>query len=515
MTISTVTTSSKTSMRGRRPLRLAAALGALCLLGALAGCAQTVNPATGARQMTSISPAEEQRLGDSQHPKILARYGGAYRDAKVSGYIAQIGGRLAANSELPRQKWTFTVLDTPTVNAFAVPGGYVYITRGMLAIANDEAEVAAVLGHEIGHVTARHTAQRLTQAQTVNVVGLLATIGAAAAGVDTGAVGQVAGLAGRGALASFSREQELEADQLGIRYISRAGYDGRGQADVLRALDRERQLRAKRSGGSASSVGFFSTHPATPQRVRAAEAIAARTPGAPAADARRRDAFLNAINGMAYGGGDKEGYVRGRDFVHPQLRFRFRAPPGYTLTNSSAAVTAAADGGRRVIFSGAPANGRGPLAYIRDDWARSLSRQARTGPLRALESITINGLPAATARMAVAGRSGTFDARLVAIRDGDRFYRFLALAPARAADREQARFQAMARSFRKLTAAEARRGGGRRIRVVRVRSGDTPERLARRMTVDSLPLETFRALNGLAPGQPLRAGQRVKLVVGG
>ncbi len=514
---------SRTLLRRRSTLRrrpdwaygLRPALGAAALVGLLVGCAQTVNPATGARQLTSVSPAEEQRIGDQQHPQILKKFGGVYDDPELSGYIAEVGGRLSANSELPQLRWTFSVLDNPTVNAFAVPGGYVYITRGMLAVANDEAEVAAVLGHEIGHVTARHSAQRVTQAQTMNVVGLLATIGAAAAGVDPGAVGQAVGIAGRGALASFSRSQETEADRLGIRYITRAGYDGRGQADVLRRLEAEKQIQAKLTGRSVGG-GFFSTHPNTPDRIREAEAAArAVNADAQAADARRRDAYLRAIDGVVWGDGPDQGVVSGRDFIHPELRFRFRAPEGYRLTNSADAVLAEASGGRRVIFSGAPTEGRGPLGYVRDVWAPGLQRQTRTGPLEALESFTANGLPAATGRMQVATNSGTYVARLVAIRDGDRFYRFTALAPPSVAAREDAQFRAMAQSFRKISAAEARRAPIKRIQVVTVRSGDTPSRLAARMSVDKLKLERFLALNALAPGQPLRVGQKVKLIVGG
>lgn len=217
-------------MIGKRTLTAAfAALGLLLL--SVPGCV-TTNPATGQQELTPfMSPAEESRIGAEEHPKMVARFGGVYDDIEIGAYVAEIGGRLVKNSELPNQEFRFTVLNSPDVNAFALPGGYVYVTRGLLALANSEAEFAGVLAHEIGHVTARHAAQRYNRA-------IATSLGTAILGaiVQSSGVDQLAQLGGELYLKGFSREQEFQADTLGVRYMSRAGYNPEAQASFLRSL---------------------------------------------------------------------------------------------------------------------------------------------------------------------------------------------------------------------------------------------------------------------------------------
>jgi predicted Zn-dependent protease len=207
----------------------------LLLTASLAGCSQVRNPATGEMQYTTLSQADELRLGTQEHPKVLAEFGGAYEGQEADNYVAQVGRRLVQVSELPEQTFTFTLLNSPVVNAFALPGGYVYVTRGLLALAADEAELAGVIAHEIGHVTGRHTAQRETRstlAQGASVVGVLLGglfLGDAAAR----SAAQLAQTATPMWLMSYSREQEFEADELGIRYLARAGYDPRAMSSFL------------------------------------------------------------------------------------------------------------------------------------------------------------------------------------------------------------------------------------------------------------------------------------------
>ena len=490
----------------------------LLAAGLTAGCASTVNPATGQRQYTSLSQADEQKIGAQEHPKVLKEFGGVYDNPKISGYVAELGGRLAANSELPNQKWTFTVLDSPIVNAFALPGGYIYISRGLMSLANSEAELAGVLGHEIGHVTGRHTAQRVTRAQVVGVGGLLASIGAAALGVDPRMVGQVAQVAGQGYVASFSRGQELEADQLGVRYLARAGYDPFAQADFLANLQAQSELQSKLAGGGydPNRVDFFATHPATAQRVREAAAAAQRAgvninEGAP----RRRDAYLRLIDGIIYGDSPEKGFVKGETFQHPVLRFEFSFPKGYTVVNSDKAVSAKGPEGQQIVFDSGSAHNGSMAAYIEQKWLPALARNSRIGRPQRIDTFEVNGLPGATAAVQAATNKGELEARLIAINAGDRVYRFTALYPPQLAGAMNEPLQRMSYSFRKLSAKQAAALRPTRVRLVKVKQGDTVGALARRMAVSNNQEARFRVLNGLGPRDQLQAGQLVKIVSDG
>ncbi|MEL6279580.1 MAG: M48 family metalloprotease [Pseudomonadota bacterium] len=490
---------------------------AIAAVGAtvLAGCAQTVNPATGQREMTALSRADEQRIGDQEHPKILKAFGGAYDDPTVARYVGQIGERLAANSELPGAKWTFTVLNSPVINAFALPGGYIYVTRGLVAHANDEAELASVIGHEIGHVTGRHTAQRVTRAQQANIFGVLASIGAAAAGIDPRAVGQAASVAGQGYVASYSREQEYEADQLGIRYIARAGYDPYAAPDFLSHLGKQNALSARISGSAydPTRVDMFATHPPNEPRTRQATLEARRTGVPPNSGApRRQQEFQRIVDGIVYGDAPEQGFVRGRTFSHPVLRFTFTVPDGFRVVNSSNAVVAVGRNNSQVVFDGGKNPGGSMTDYISRRWVPALAKSTRVGRLQGLQSIRVNGLPAATALLPVATSKGRSDARLVAIDFGDRVYRFTALYPENQRNRLSEPLRRMTYSFRRLSQQEANRLKPLRVRVVTVRRGDTVGRLANRMAFDSFREERFRVLNGLDQNEQLRAGQRVKIV---
>ncbi len=272
------------------------ALSAASLL-ALSACA--TNPVTGQTDLApTMSVTQEQSVGDNIHPVVLKEYGGAYANPRISAYVNDVGQRIAAHSDYAGKRFTFTVLNSPVSNAFAVPGGYIYVTRGLLSLANSEAELAGVLGHEIGHVTARHSARR----QTGALLGDLVTIGAAVLGGREAA--QAAQLLAGGTTANYSRSQELESDTLGVRYISRAGYDPYEQADFLSHLQNQKTLHAQISGRNnydPDRVDFFASHPATPQRV--VQAInQAKASGVPInAGERREEAYLQNIKGMLYG----------------------------------------------------------------------------------------------------------------------------------------------------------------------------------------------------------------------
>jgi len=469
-----------------------------------------------APETSAVRSASEQRQGDSNHPKLVQAYGGAYDNPAVTAYVDRIGRRIAAVSEQPGARWTFTVLDTPTVNAFAIPGGYVYVTRGLVALAGDEAELAGVIGHEIGHVTAGHSSLRQERG-TVAGLGLLAgAIGLAVLGVDANVAGgllDVGKAAAGGMLASYSRGDELDADNLGIRYLGRAGYDPYAQADFLEKLGASSDLQARIAGGSydPNRVDFFASHPATAPRTRQAIEVA-RTAGAVTsvgAD-RNRDGYLAAIDGMVYGDSAAQGFVDGRRFSHKVLRLTFTVPHGFTITNAAQAVVASGPQSARFIFDGDRDPGGSLEAYISRVWAPGIARQTRVGRLNGPRRERINGLDAASAVLPVQIQGRAWEALLVAVRLDGKLYRMTGLAPAGSGMLNTLGDAAW--TFRGLSAGEASRLREKRIDIVTVRRGDTAESLARSMNVDGYAVERFRVLNGLGAGQQPRAGERVKIV---
>ncbi|MEC9347949.1 MAG: M48 family metalloprotease [Pseudomonadota bacterium] len=482
------------------------AIGVLLGMTALApACTTVTNPATGQQEMTAVSPAEEKRIGAQQHPQVLAEFGGAYNDPALAGYVDRVGRSLAANAELPADDFTFTLLDTPVVNAFALPGGYVYVTRGLLSILNTEAELAGVIGHEIGHVTARHGARRQTQ-------GMFAGILAAGVGILTGSreAAQLGQVAAQGYLASYSRDNEREADGLGVRYLARTGYTTFAMSDSLRAIGRHADFLARSAGQEAQSFNFLSTHPQTPERVANTVELARNAQTVP--DPRiGRDDYLAATDGMIYGDSPEQGFVRGTSFLHPTIRFAFQVPDEFTLDNLPSAVMGADRNGARIIFDQEPDRrnaraGGSMTSYIANVWARG----ARGGQL---EAMTVAGMPAATAVVQMNAGNTAYEARLVAIRfSPDQIFRFLMAAPARAFRGYDRPFRNTIESFRVLGEREASQLKPLRLRVVTVRRGDTVESLAASMRIDRMDVARFRTINAMAPDEGVVPGQRVKII---
>lgn len=486
----------------RRPLLGAAAAAALALVAA---CTPVRNPATGETQYTSLSPAEEAAIGRKEHPRVLAEFGGAYEDPALQAYVERVGGRVAAVSELKDQSFTFTVLDSDVVNAFALPGGYVYVSRGLLALADNEAELAGVLGHEIGHVTARHTAQRYDKAMLGQLGSLGATIlGGVLLGEGGAQMGQQLGSLGATAyVQGFSREQELQADQLGVRYMSRAGYDPEAMVSFLDAMGSYGALNRRLSGRTEETPSWLASHPRTPERVR----DAARAAESGAGNGRLDPAdYLQAIDGMVFGDSPAQGFVRGNVFIHPDLDLRFAAPAGFELTNTPEAVLGKGADGRLLRFDSAAAGTDDPAAYITGQWAGKLQPR----DLRRLEA---SGRPAASAIAPVKVGGKPAKALLAAVaRSGGGMYRFAFVSRSLSADR--ASFEETVRGLRPLTAAERADARPLRIRLYTVRAGETIDGLARRMAVEKAGREWLVLLNGLQDGR-LEPGRRIKLVVRG
>lgn len=471
----------------------------------LGGCAQFEQQG----QLFSTSPPlpptkpqlNAQRVdnrGSVQHKELLAQFGGEYRAPAAENYLNGVLAKLAAGGDSPGQAaYRVTILNTPVVNAFALPSGNLYITRGLLALANDGAEVAAVMAHEIAHVTARHGALRAEREREA------AVISQAAAVIQSRQKGDEIRSNQRLSVASFSRQQELDADAIGVRVVARAGFDPYGASRFLTALGKSSELRAALYGKKKSSLDFdiLSTHPSTPDRVARAVA-AARQIGAPGIGTRDREPYLEAISGLAFGDDPVEGYVRGRKFTHPRLGFTFTAPEGFLLENSNEAVFGVREPENEALrLDSVRAPPMQSLdAYLQSGWVDGLLQSS-------IKSVSINGLPAVTA----VARAGEWNFKLAVIQVGDDLYRLIFAARA-LTDELERRFMAATDTFRRLTPEEERDVRGLKIVLATAGAGDTANSLAARMVTPNRPFEYFILLNGLDQNTPLAAGEKYKIV---
>ena len=470
------------------------------LRAAAAAAFLAVGSSASAQSLFGMSPQDEKRVGREHHARVLAEYGGAYDDPDLARYLDSVGQFIAAASNAPSVGYTFTIIDSPIVNAFALPGGYVYVTRGLLALADNEAEVAGVLAHEIAHVTARHGAKRQSK-------GTLAGLGLAVLGAvtDNSALVDLGRIGARAVLSGYSREEEYEADELGVLYLGRAGFDPGAMSSFLGKLEWQSELEASlhgRAGGPG--LGFFATHPRTRDRVERAVDAARRTSVADPIVAR--DIYLSKIDGLRFGDGPEQGFVRGRRFIHPDIGLEFEAPPGYRLLNGERSVTGFGPDGAKMYFDlRQTAWDRSLRTYLHRDWAP----KAR---LRDYQRLRVSAMDAATA---IAGEHGGPGVRLVAIRfRRDTVARFV-FAPAEAPGSEgEWHHRESVYSFRELGRWEARNLKPWRIAIHEVGANETVAGLVARHFAPGVdaPRRTFRLLNGLPRGEP-RPGQRVKLIV--
>lgn len=454
---------------------------------------------------TSIS-AKDKAEGAKAHPQLVAEYGGALSGPQAD-YVATVGKKIAVQSGLSNSSndFTVTLLDSSINNAFAIPGGYIYTTRQLVALMNNEAELGGVLGHEIAHVALRHSAQRQSAATKNQVIGV---IGAILSGVVLGGSSKIGQLLQSGFLQGsqlltlkFSRKQESEADAYGVQYLRKAGYDPRAMSTVLESLANQNALDAKLLGTSDQVPEWASTHPDPASRVRTAAALAGSTTGI-----TNRDGFLTRISGLTYGDSPAQGYAEGRSFKHPIEKIAFEAPAGFYLVNGTQAVAIGGTSGKGQ-FTTAAFDGNLD-AYVTAQFAAlARSNQTQLNP-SAIQHTTVNGIPAAYATARVANGSSSVDVTVFAYQwSTTQAYHFLTITQA-----GQNPFDSMFASMRRLSAAEAAALKPRKLVVVTVKSSDTLQSLASRMAYTDAPLDRFLVLNGLASTSKLVAGQKVKLV---
>ena len=462
--------------------------------------------------LSYLNPRDVQEAA-RQHPQLIEEFGGAETGPRAA-YVQNVGRRVAAFSGTANagQVYHFTTLNSAVENAFAVPGGYVYITRQLMGIINDESELAFVVGHETGHIAANHHQRRKSAATSSSVLGVLGAVLGAVVGnnVFGSLISQSAQQFSKMRLLSFSRDQEYQADVLGIRYIASAGYDPNGSSTMLAQLTRSAALEARIQGDrNRSTPEWASTHPLSENRMAQASQLARQT-GRVGQGLRNRDAYLAQVEGVMVDDDPAQGVIDGRSFTHPDLRLQFQVPAGYLMQNGTREVSIQGSAGQ-AQFSGGRFNGSID-SYIQRVLQELTGGRAQLamGPI---QRTTVNGIPASYVIGRANTQSGAVDVSVFAYQwDANTIYHFVALTRG---GQGLSPLASMVNSLRRISAAEAAAIRPKIIDVVTVQRGDTIQSLAGRMAYRDFQVDRFMALNGLAANSPLVPGQKVKLVVYG
>ena len=467
-------------------------------------------PLTPADASKPVAPmtAEERKIGADAHKEIMAEFGGEYNAAQTA-YVQQVGRKIAVQSGLSAAPTDFqvTFLNSAVNNAFALPGGYVYITRQLAALCNDEAEMAGVLGHEVGHTGARHAQSRAKKAQNYGIAGAVGTILGGLLGDNGGLVGALGGLlrdysgtAAQIATLGYSRGQEEQADDYGIAYLSRAGYDPQALSSMLYSLALQSSLEAQIAGKDARSIPeWASTHPDPARRVARASQVAQQYPQG---GVRNRDTYLTRMNGMLYGDDPAQGVIEGQSFLYAPEKLKFTVPAGFAMQNGSS-VGISGNGGQ-AQFSG----GKTTRTMEQHLTAVFQGLGAGNATRGATQTTTVNGIPASYSVTNVSTQNGQVQVVIFAYQWAPgTIYHFLTLSPANSNP-----FESMYRSVSRMSNAEVAAIKPRKLKVVTVKSGDTIASLSSQMAYTNLRTERFMALNGLNSSSSLTAGQKVKVV---
>lgn len=475
-------------------------------LAALAGCA--TNPVTGKSNIAFMSESGEIEMGKKLHVQITQAMG-VYDDYNLQQYVQQLGEKLAKQSHRPDLQWTFTIVDTDDINAFATPGGYVYISRGILPYLATEAELAAVLGHEIGHVTARHSVQQHSRS---TIAGVLST----AAAVFTGqpAFGDLTNVLGAAVVSGYGREAELEADRLGAEYLARTDYRPEAMIDVVAVLKDQEMFERDRARAENRPPrvyhGVFASHPDNDTRFQQVVAAARHVDGRTAAGIENREQFLKAIDGLAFGSSRRQGMVRENRFYHADYQLTVAFPQGWKVQNDPQQLLAFSPDGHHVMQLTAQAPPAG-VTQPRDFALRGLSDRR----LDRAEELKVNGLDAYTA--VVRGDASPFgrasNVRYVIISHRNLMWIVRGASrtgsPAPAGD---ALFLSAAKTFRPLRSSEFRLAEPYRLRVVPAPPGATVEQLATRSPLTEYPVQQYRLMNRLYPDKEPKTGEPIKIV---
>lgn len=477
---------------------------ALLSVAIVAGCA--VNPVSGKKQLSLMSEQEEVSLGREADKDIRQEYG-VYNDPALQAYVNEVGQRLARQSHRANLQWHFTVVDSPEINAFALPGGYVYITRGLMAYLDSEAELAGVLGHEIGHVTARHGAQQQTHGALAQGAAVLAEI-IGQVGLGVRGAGDIVGSVGQGLIRSYGRDHEHEADRLGAEYLSRTGSDPRAMIKVIEVLKEQEQFaaeKAKREGRAAQRMpDWLSTHPSNEQRLRDINEFAARYPLNAKADSGR-ERYLRKLSGLTFGDSREQGLVRGQHFYHEPLGMAMTAPRGWRFQNSPESLMVVNGAGDAGVVLRPAGQGGSHEQIIRD------VIKPRTGRI---ERSTINGLVATHLSGGVVNQQGQVvpvEVTVVTLGQNN-FLLQQVFRDGNAYNRARDGIQSVLQSFRALSSADRQAAKPYQLRVLSLPAGKSLGALVQESPLPDFAEQQLRLLNGIYPSGELRPGGLVKVV---
>ena len=470
------------------------------LAATLSSCA--TNPATGQRQLSFVSEEREIAMGQENDAEIRKEMG-SYDDPALQQYVTTVGMKLAMNSERPNLPWHFTVVDTPAINAFALPGGYIYITRGILAYLDDESQMAGVLGHEIGHVTARHSVNQQSKSTLaqIGIIGgaIFAPGGAAAAEAASSGLGLL--------FLKYGRDDEAQADQLGVRYATRAGWDPAGVPRMLVTLG-----RIEEASDSKGVPNWLQTHPPADDRVQRVQAAVREAEGTAQKFTTDHDGYLKHVDGIVWGDNPNQGIVRGSSFLHKGLRFAFDFPSGWTLQNGQTAVVAKQPGGRSLMVL-EPV--RRPAGRTIDDVAIISMQNAGFRQIDGAPT-TVNGLQGYLGTYVGVSQSlGRVQARVLHLRHDRDVYLIAGLAPVDDYPNVVGEFSKSLQSFRGLSPAEAESIQPNRVGLYTARSGDTWQSVAEKQSKGIIKPTTLAIMNGHPVNDQPAPGERLKIVVGG
>ena len=467
----------------------------LLLIFFLVGCA--VNPVTGKQDFVMITEEQEIQMGREYNSQIL-KMNPVYEDQELQEYVQSIGESLAIKSHRPNLIYRFTVLDSPDINAFALPGGYIYINRGLMSYFSSEEELAAVLGHEIGHVTARHSVRQYSQSQLMGILS-------AAIEVNAGrTAGNIANLASGALLSGYGREMELEADDLGAQYIYQDGYSPQGMYDVLSVLkDQEiyaKKIAEQRGQEPRSYHGVFASHPSNDLRLQ--EVLDNVSNSYQKGNERKKDVYLEKIDGMVYGDSEKSGVRRGNKFYHGPLNLFMSSPKSWEIINTPNQLIFMSPFGEAVLqitledlnFKESPEN------YLRRFASSTYDDM----------TINVNGFEGFTAKAYRAGK----ETRMAVIFKDDQAYQFLGYSKNNYSNisKFDTEFLNIINSFRNLKAEEQVLSKPLRLKIYKVNEGDSYESLASNSSINTNAEDQLRLINGDYPDKKLEEGRLIKIV---
>jgi len=462
---------------------------------ALAACAR--NPVTGKRELALVSKDQEIALGKESAEQVKAQMG-VYPDEKVQAYVREIGLRMAKASERPDLPWQITVLDDPTVNAFALPGGPVFVTRGILTHFNSEAELASVLGHEIGHITARHSVEQLSKQQLAQLglgVGMIVS-------PEIAQFGQAAAAGLQLLFLKYGRDAERQSDELGFKYMQQQGYDVREMANVFVTLE-----RASAAQGAGRVPEWQSTHPDPGNRAETARERAAKAT-IPAGAKVERDRFLAMLGGMVFGDDPRQGFFKGDTFVHPGMKFQMKFPQGWKAQNTPSAVVAVSPKQDAMIQLA----GAGKLSP--EEATKKFFQQEGVKPLQAPQTGTIGGQPASASYFQAQTEQGVLNGIVSFISQGGITFQLLGLSPAQAFSANDATFKQSISSFGPLTDKAAEGVQPAKIELVRVPRDMTISEFNAQFP-STVPVDVVAIVNGVGKDGQLKGGQTAKRITGG